>query len=450
MEHIVAAIAVLVVGGAVLLLGRIFVRRRFDVMFLALLLMGYWFAFRPAQLALGLDGPTPDYLFAQGYLDVLIVAEAAALLWLACFALGAFAADVAGQPAMALFPRMNGEPSPFLCLAALAAVTALAGVVTLWLLTASGGALSESIRFVKAEKAVTGFYFLRQFAILGALLAIFALYYFTYLSRAHGLETPLWWSLFALACFAANAFGIYAWGQRYSIAMASVGLIAGYHYFIRRLSWAELVFAGLCFIALFLGLRLLRDALLIPDHVVTPLESGNIWRKIAVSMHGSQFDALMLVVRDFDLEAGLRWGEDFLAGLAALVPRQIWPDRPAFNPGAWFRRIYEPETLNGWPITPVGEWLVNFGWLGVALGGTISGYFIRAAQRVYDDLWRNPWSLTMAVVAALFVLPGGVTVGSPQSFLSTVFPLFLLALTLRTLTPSPRPWSAGGAERARI
>lgn len=440
MERALATISVLTVLAAIVILARIFVRRRFDVMFLSLLLLGYWFVFRPLQLAVGLDGPTPDYIFTTGHLNLVVMAEAAALAWLGCFALGAYAANAVGAPAMAMFPKLRAEPNPTLVLAALVALTALAGVVTLWLLSASGGALAESIRFVKAEKAVTGFYFLRQFAVLGALMATFALFYFSYLARVRGVYVPSWWAWLALLCFAVNAFGIYAWGQRYAIAMASVGMAAGVHYYIRRLRWLELALLGGLFIFVFLGLRLLRDELLIPEGVITPIESGNIWRKIAVSMHGSQFDALLLVMRDYDLQAGLRWGEDFFAGIAALVPRQLWPDRPAFNTGAWFRRIYEPETLNGWPITPLGDWIVNFGYLGLAIGGALSGYILRSAQLVYDDLWRNPWSMTMAVVAALFVLPGGLTAGSPQSFLSTVIPLAIIALALRTFGGARRQW----------
>ena len=133
--------------------------------------------------------------------------------------------------------------------------------------------------------------------------------------------------------------------------MASVGLVAGWHFFVRRLSYVKLILFGATFLAFFLGLRVIRDELIIPDHIVTPLDNPNIFRKIAVSMHGSEFDALLLIIRDFDLSAGLRWGEDFFAGLAALFPRQIWPDRPVFNLGGWFRQIYEPETLNGWPVT---------------------------------------------------------------------------------------------------
>lgn len=440
MERALAIAAVALTGFALWALARALVRRRFDVMFLALALTAYWFLFRTAQLALGLDGATPDYLFPAGYLGGLPLAQAAALLWLACFGLGAVAADAVGGPAMALFPRLEGEPRPVLVLIGLLAVTALGLLTTAWLMTAAGGGLAEAIRFVKGEKAVLGLYFLRQFAVIGLLLSTFALFYFAYLAGARGERTPVWQTTAALACFAINAFGVYAWGQRYAIAMAAIAMIAGRHYFVRRLTWPQLLLLAAAFIAVFLGLRLIRDALLFPPDLVTPLEAGNIWRKIAISMHGSQYDALLLALRDFDLGAGLRWGEDFLAGVAALVPRQIWPDRPIFNPGLWFRQLYEPNTVNGWPLTPIGEWLVNFGWLGVAAGGALSGYVLRAAQRVYDDLWRNPWSTMMATAAALFVAPGGVTTATPQALLSTLFPLFIVALLLRQLAPLARRW----------
>jgi oligosaccharide repeat unit polymerase len=237
---------------------------------------------------------------------------------------------------------------------------------------------------VKAEKAVAGFYFLRQFAVVGVLLSIFTLYYLSYLARVRQVALPWWWTWAVLACFIVNAFGIYAWGQRYSVAMACVGMVAGYHYFVARLSLVRLSILGTVFLVVFLGLRLVRDTLLFPEGVISLLEGANIWRQIAIAMHGSQFDALLLVLRDFDLTAGLRWGEDFAAGLAALFPRAIWPDSPASSLGAWFRQVYEPETINGWPITMLGEWLVNFGWAGVLLGGVTSGYVLRAARDAYQ------------------------------------------------------------------
>jgi hypothetical protein len=243
-----------------------------------------------------------------------------------------------------------------------------------------------------------------------------------------------------ILCFIINAFGIYAWGQRYSVAMACVGMVAGYHYFVARLSLFHLAFLGTLFLVVFLGLRVIRDTLLFPEGVVSPLEGANVWRQIAIAMHGSQFDALLLVLRDFDLTAGLRWGEDFVAGLAALFPRAIWPDPPVSSLGAWFRQIYEPETINGWPITMLGERLVNFGWTGVALGGAASGYVLRAARDTYDDLWRNPWSLVMSIVVALFLFPGGINVASPQTYLLVAVPMILTALALRIFAPMRGRW----------
>jgi hypothetical protein len=128
MEQAVAILAVLIVMAAVLGLARIFVRRRFDVMFLALLLIGFWFVFRPAQLALGLDSATLGYLFASGYLELVLIAEGGALLWLAGFGLGTAIGGIAGNPVAALLPRLEQEPSPFFVVIGLGTVTALAAL----------------------------------------------------------------------------------------------------------------------------------------------------------------------------------------------------------------------------------------------------------------------------------------------------------------------------------
>lgn len=52
MELVLAVLSVLVVFVAIVILARIFVRSRFDVVFLALLLSGFWFVFRPIQHAI--------------------------------------------------------------------------------------------------------------------------------------------------------------------------------------------------------------------------------------------------------------------------------------------------------------------------------------------------------------------------------------------------------------
>lgn len=181
MERVLAIGSVLAVFGVTMLLARIYVRRRFDVVFLALLLNGFWFVFRSA---------TPDYLFPEGHLQLVLLAEAGALVWLAGFGLGAGVGGAFGGPVAALLPRLRGEPSPIFVMAGLAAVTALAGAVTFWLFAASGGGLAESMRFVKAEKAVVGFYFLRQFAVVGGLLSIFAVDYLSYLKRVRMVAAP--------------------------------------------------------------------------------------------------------------------------------------------------------------------------------------------------------------------------------------------------------------------
>lgn len=90
--------------------------------------------------------------------------------------------------------------------------------------------------------------------------------------------------------------------------MTAVGMIAGYHYFVARLSLVRLGLLATAMLVIFLGLRIMRDTLFFPEGLVSPLEGVNIWRQIAISMHGSQFDAFLLVIRGFDLSAGLRWG----------------------------------------------------------------------------------------------------------------------------------------------
>lgn len=83
---------------------------------------------------------------------------------------------------------------------------------------------------------------------------------------------------------------------------------------------------------------------------------------------------------------GLRYGETFQDLLVALIPRVLYPDKPALSRGTWFYS-YTGTTADVAPsnlgMTAIGEWYWNFGWFGVIVGMTITGSLLSAL------LWRE-------------------------------------------------------------
>ena len=154
------------------------------------------------------------------------------------------------------------------------------------------------------------------------------------------------------------------------------------------------------------------------------------------------FDALLLAVRDWPSAHPYRGGEDFIVGAEGIVPRAMWPGKPAnVRPGSWFRQVYEPTHPNGWPLGAVGDWYLNFGLLGVLVGGGLSGLLYRVLMATW---WRVPWSsfnvaALMCIVA--FVVPTGIDALTLLHWVQWGFPLLLCAgfINRRSQSRARRP-----------
>lgn len=82
-------------------------------------------------------------------------------------------------------------------------------------------------------------------------------------------------------------------------------------------------------------------------------------------------------------EAPLAGGESFLSGMVSSLPRLVWPGRPQLNLGAWFPIQYlgAPRgTETAIPMPRIVEFYVNFGLVGVVLGGAMMGGILRGIR----------------------------------------------------------------------
>ena len=100
---------------------------------------------------------------------------------------------------------------------------------------------------------------------------------------------------------------------------------------------------------------------------------------------------------------GFNYGATLDYVLYGLIPRVLWPDKPATSRGAWFTRYIGVNYSMALAMTSYGELYWNFGFIGVAFGMFIIG-------SMYAGLWRmagiNPQYSLLTVWLYFLVLFG--------------------------------------------
>ena len=393
----------------------------------------------PRQILLlsGLSPPIPSTHWGA-FLSFLVMADLALIVWLASMLASYVALHPVGGALGLAFPRATRPRADRLWLAALG-LTALATAISAVLILRAGS-VAGFMFSVKVEKGLAGAYALQQVPTLAALTALLA-----YFAKAERAKEPLAGRaagrcrrsvppraavpVLALLCW--NLALVYMWGNRTVLGLTLLTGAAAYGCHMRRWRLWELAAGIVAAGIVFQVLRVTRDLLLaeaaLQDARVL-YRGQDVLEHLSLSLHWAQFDGLMLALRDAGEAFDLRYGADFANGLLAWVPRQLWPDKPfTFHVGWWFRRIYEPDRMNGWPVTPLGSWYVNFGAPGIVLGGLATGLFARAIDSAYAHARDDAWAAVLLPTCAFFLADGGVNTGVAQLYVLTIVPLWALA-----------------------
>lgn len=101
----------------------------------------------------------------------------------------------------------------------------------------------------------------------------------------------------------------------------------------------------------------------------------------------------------WDGQAGFVYGETFLSGALSSAPRLIFSERPVLNIGYWFhveylRAPWDTQTVV--PMARVIEFYINFGVIGIVLGGALMGSILRGLRGLLVS------STTVGVVLYVF------------------------------------------------
>lgn len=394
-----------------------------DVVMLFVLVFGLFYGLRPLLMVLGLDTPFPDRFFNLTSASDL---AGTTLLWLTAF-LVFFAVGVIG---VCTFVRPRGslifvreEPSLDRMYIATIGLTAIATVISAYMIARYGG-VGAFITAVKVDKSLVGLYALKVPAAIGAVVAMATLVQM----RGQMEQVTRRKSIVILMCGILNGFSVFIWGQRSTLVVVGVILLIG----LRKAgpqrsavagTWLRLLLAVAVVFAISSGLRVARDTL-IQGEVQDVVAEANVWRQASLATNSIYFDSSMLAFRDWPDVREYRLGVDFATGATGLVPRAVWAGKPSdVTIGRTFRAYYQPQVVNGWPVGAPTLWWLNFGPLGVLLGGLVSGIgfgWLRSAQR---NSSASGFNLAVALVTAVYVFQTGISSQWPVYFAIWTVPL---------------------------
>lgn len=385
---------------------------------------------RPLMFFAGVDSPAPYGWFDDNPWGLMATSLMVAGAWVSVLTV-TYLAVWRILPQRGLLPQAPTESNMTLIKWAAISVTVLNILFTSLLILQYGG-IAPFVFAVKIGKQLNGSYVFRE---IGTLAVAISAYGLLCSARPAGPDhrskrgTQLMIVLI-LMNFTVN----YMWGNRYNLAILSLALGVAYHYYVRKFTVLEIVSYILVLGGTLEGLKIIRNAL-VSEVVGRDISSDlNFWYQISASLHFNQMDAYMLALRDAGDKFDFRNGQDFVNGLLSWVPRSILPNKETFQIGGWFRRVYEPLKVNGWPITIIGDWYVNFGAFGIVFGGILSGLVTAIIDAAYRDVRNNPWAAAAGASIAFTMLDGGLDFGFPQRIVLLLIPLWLFTVYLRVFS----------------
>jgi hypothetical protein len=127
--------------------------------------------------------------------------------------------------------------------------------------------------------------------------------------------------------------------------------------------------------------------------------------------------------------------------LAALIPRFLWPDKPQIQLGAWFAVEIGAATINpatgrannSVNMTIPGELYLDFGWIGVILGGILFGGLLGAFWNA-SNFNQSAYNLTGSLWSGYLLFNALFGLGSDLQLMISLASTYLVMLLLNFVT----------------
>lgn len=410
--------------------GALFAHGPSDVVTVFLLVFALFAGFRPLLFVLGLDTPYPDWLFFEGETaDVLTTTLLALSLYLFLALLGIATMTTSRVKGWAPF-LVDREIDVPRALKVTLVLTGLGTLLSAYLLATYGG-VGGVIAAAKVEKSLAGMYALRAIPAVGAIVAAA-----TFIDARRRRDIGRLTTFLPLVCAFANAFYVFMWGSRSTLILVGATLVLGLRPRPNRRSverdrvFLRLLVAVVLVVVAASGMRMVRDTLA-RGEVQESYATASVWRQASVGTNSIYFDAAMLSFRDWPARQRFRGGEDFYNGVVGVVPRFVWSGKPtAIPPGKWFRQVYDPRKVNGWPMGAPALWYLNFSWPGLVAGGLLSGLAVGSVAAAQRRRPRNGFNTGVAIITGVLVLPLGWDNQVLMKFVIWLVPMWLLSMYL--------------------
>ena len=430
------------------------VRHPLDPMAITLYYLALQLIWRPAVLALGLDTPFPTEVFAGRNVSYLMTsAQLMVILYLVSLFVGARLLGPLPRLAMPGFPRTRHTLSRRELLLIAMSITALALLVTVQLWVQHDGP-TGLLRASKVNHDLVTSRALRSLPLLAALFSA-AAFHTSSGSSGRGHRST------ALALVMLNSYLSFTWGARDVPVFSAVILLGGSLLFRRksrerasrlgtRLAYdrrlrRRLAIVAVAGIGLAFGLRTARDTLLW-NGVAPTIGGQTAMRQVAVATNNVFFDTTLLIVGDWPDTYRFHNGADFIDGVKVSLPGS---HTQFTSPAVSVAQTYLDRN-NGFPATPMGDWYLNFGRIGVLIGGVISGFLIRAAQMSLRRFEHDPLTWAFSVILMGRVFPGGYWAVSAPKWVAFAVPMIVMSLAINLIFDTRQPPTVARGSKAGL
>ncbi len=395
---------------------------------LLFLVLGMYQGVRMVLIGTGVDTPYPEHVFEGRDIDHMLLKTAAVLALFVTATFVGMAVWGRGRSSKQRWsPFVSHQPTLRAQLMVASATTLLAALISAALVARYGGP-SGMIRAAKFDKALAGLFPLRVPASLGTVLGAAIL-----IDAAHQRKPRL--VAVGVLLTILNGGFVMLWGARSSLvvgfAVVLVGMVFPASKTIDRTVLPKLALVALVVFGVAFGLRASRELSLNGELMFA---EDPLARRLSLATNAIALDSALLVVNDVGDRFEQRDGVDFVNGFIGPVPRAIWAGKPAsVTPGVWIRQSYEPSARNGWPPGAPAMWFLNFGWLGVVVGGLLAGSVYRFLAQTYARATACGVNVAISVTAALSVFPMGIDPETPLRAAVHAVPLLLAVMAMAQL-----------------
>jgi oligosaccharide repeat unit polymerase len=392
----------------------VIVRRFFDTSFVFLMFSAYTIII-PGLFYLFDLNDLPSSKLIESFSSPLLFQGLIAVVFIMGLMIG-FVSFAKPSSVARFFPHVSSDQIRSVMFVGIFLLTIASGLFAAFALFLGGG-LFEAVELVRYDKLYGDFNFLRQFVRIGTFLSI-AYLLDSYLRKRAGENISRTTLRIATLFLCINFFAALITGGKTYLVYPLFTLVIGYTLYFSKSPLKTLIPAFLMLVIVVIGLQYAR--------IVYVAENDfNIESQIITGGGMGYLDTNLIYL---DLMADqIDLGEDFYNGAVGIIPRFLWPGKPeTITAGGNFRRTVVPTSKAGWPVFGFNLWYSNFGWIGVFIGGVLSGFILKSLSFRYKDYRSNPYSLCFFCLFTIFlILPAGLSNLFFINYILNVLPIWI-------------------------